>query len=81
LILDEPTRGIDVNAKVELQNIIFDLKHAGLSILFISSELSEVVQTSDRIAVLRDRKKIAELIESEKTEEKIMKLIAEGVEE
>jgi simple sugar transport system ATP-binding protein len=60
LILDEPTRGIDVGAKAEIQKLVLDLAEDGKSILFISSELDEVMRISDRIVVLRDHKKAAE---------------------
>jgi monosaccharide-transporting ATPase len=60
LILDEPTRGIDVGAKAEIQRLVLELAEEGKSILFISSELEEVLRTSHRIVVLRDRKKAAE---------------------
>ena len=60
LILDEPTRGIDVGAKAEIQKLVLNLAEEGKSILFISSELEEVLRTSHRIVVLRDRKKAAE---------------------
>ncbi|MEO5796733.1 MAG: sugar ABC transporter ATP-binding protein [Rhodoferax sp.] len=61
LILDEPTRGIDVAAKQEIMEEILRLARGGMSVLFISSEMSEVVRVSDRIAVLRDRRKVGEL--------------------
>ncbi len=60
LILDEPTRGIDVGAKAEIQKLVLDLANEGMSIVFISSELEEVLRISHRIVVLRDRKKAAE---------------------
>jgi len=60
LILDEPTRGIDVGAKAEIQKLVLDLAEEGKSIVFISSELEEVLRTSHRIVVLRDHKKAAE---------------------
>ncbi len=60
LILDEPTRGIDVGAKAEIQKLVLDLAEEGMSVLFISSELDEVLRISNRIVVLRDRKKAAE---------------------
>jgi simple sugar transport system ATP-binding protein len=60
LILDEPTRGIDVGAKVEIQKLVLDLVKEGMAIIFISSELEEVLRISQRILVLRDRKKVAE---------------------
>lgn len=60
LILDEPTRGIDVGAKAEIQKLVLDLAEEGKSIIFISSELEEVLRTCRRIMVLRDHKKAAE---------------------
>jgi simple sugar transport system ATP-binding protein len=60
LILDEPTRGIDVGAKAEIQKLVLDLAEEGMAVVFISSELEEVLRISHRIVVLRDRKKAAE---------------------
>jgi simple sugar transport system ATP-binding protein len=60
LILDEPTRGVDVGAKAEIQKLVLSLAEEGKSCVFISSELEEVLRISDRVAVLRDRKKVAE---------------------
>ena len=60
LILDEPTRGVDVGAKTEIQKLVMQLAEDGKSCVFISSELEEVLRVSDRVAVLRDRKKVAE---------------------
>jgi monosaccharide-transporting ATPase len=60
LILDEPTRGIDVGAKAEIQKLVLLLAEEGKSCVFISSELDEVMRTSHRIVVLRDREKMAE---------------------
>ncbi|MBN1429885.1 MAG: sugar ABC transporter ATP-binding protein [Anaerolineae bacterium] len=60
LILDEPTRGIDVGAKAEIQKLVLLLAEEGKSCVFISSELDEVLRCSHRIMVLRDRKKVAE---------------------
>ena len=60
LILDEPTRGIDVGAKTEIQKLVMKLAEEGKSCVFISSELEEVLRISDRVVVLRDRKKVAE---------------------
>ncbi|CAG1771472.1 partial Fructose import ATP-binding protein FruK, partial [uncultured bacterium] len=60
LILDEPTRGIDVGAKAEIQRLVLDLAEQGMSVVFISSELEEVLRISHRIVVLRDHKKAAE---------------------
>jgi galactofuranose transport system ATP-binding protein len=61
LILDEPTRGIDIAAKQELMNEILELARGGTAVLFISAEIDEVVRVSDRIMVLRDRTKAGEL--------------------
>jgi galactofuranose transport system ATP-binding protein len=65
LILDEPTRGIDVGAKAEIQKLVTDLAASGMSVVFISSELEEVLRLSQRIVVMRDRHKIAELVNDE----------------
>ena len=61
LILDEPTRGIDIGAKAEIQQTVLDLAADGMGVVFISSELEEVVRLSDDIEVLKDRHKIAEI--------------------
>jgi simple sugar transport system ATP-binding protein len=76
LIMDEPTRGIDVHAKAEIMNLAMRLCDEGMSLVFISSELEEVIRCSDRIAVMRDRKKIAEVSGADMSEEKILKTIA-----
>lgn len=76
LILDEPTRGIDVGAKAEIEKLIIGLSDKGLSILFISSELEEVINCSDRIAVLRDRRFLTELTGTGLEETNIMRVIA-----
>jgi len=78
LILDEPTRGIDVGAKMEIQKLILSLSRQGISILFISSELSEVVRCASRVAILRDHVKIGELTGERIDENSIMRYIAEG---
>ncbi len=75
-ILDEPTRGIDVGAKAEIEKLIQSLRQEGLAVLFISSELEEIVRQSQRVVVLRDRQKIGELTEGEISEEAIMQSIA-----
>jgi simple sugar transport system ATP-binding protein len=61
LILDEPTRGIDIGAKAEIQATVVALSDAGVSVVYISSEIDEVVRLSDRIAILKDRRKIDEI--------------------
>ena len=76
LILDEPTRGIDVGAKAEIEKQIAKLCGDGMAILFISSELEEVVRDSHRVVVLRDRKQVCELAGAEIELSTIMKAIA-----
>jgi simple sugar transport system ATP-binding protein len=76
LILDEPTRGIDVGAKAEIEKLVRQLCEGGMAIVFISSELEEVVRDSHRVVVLRDRKKIGELTAGEIQLSTIMDLIA-----
>jgi monosaccharide-transporting ATPase len=78
LILDEPTRGIDVGAKAEIQKLIVKLCQEGKSILFISSELEEVLRCSNRIAVLRDRHKVTEMKNVHISQQDIMQAIAGG---
>jgi simple sugar transport system ATP-binding protein len=75
-ILDEPTRGIDVGAKAEIEKLIQSLRQDGLAVLFISSELEEVVRQSQRVVVLRDRRKVDELTEAAISEQAIMESIA-----
>ncbi len=75
LILDEPTRGIDVGAKAEIQKLVLSLAEKGKACIFISSELEEVLRTSHRIVVLRDREKVTEF-SGEVDEHKIMYAIA-----
>jgi simple sugar transport system ATP-binding protein len=77
LILDEPTRGIDVGAKAEIQKLVLELAEDGKACVFISSELEEVLRTSHRIVVLRDREKINEF-SGEVDEHKIMQAMAES---
>jgi simple sugar transport system ATP-binding protein len=78
LLLDEPTRGIDVGAKREIMELILRLSREGKSILFISSEFEEVLRCSNRIAVLKDKAKVAELTGTDMNEGTIMRTIAEG---
>ncbi|MBI5834869.1 MAG: sugar ABC transporter ATP-binding protein, partial [Armatimonadetes bacterium] len=79
LILDEPTRGIDVGAKAEVEKLTADLSAEGMAIVFISSELEEVVRASHRVMVLRDRAKVGELTGNQIDEATIMGTIAGGV--
>ena len=77
LILDEPTRGIDVGTKTEIQKLVIKLAQEGKGIVFISSEIEEMLRTCNRLAVLRDGAKVGEL-SGEMTQELVMKTIAEG---
>ena len=78
LILDEPTRGIDVGAKTEIMEQVIALAEDGVAIVFISSELDEVVRLSDRIMVMKDRRKLAELVVDETvTSDSIITTIAD----
>jgi len=77
LILDEPTRGIDVGAHAEIIQIIKRLASEGKAMLIISSELAEIVDYSDRVVVLRDRQKVAELTGEDVNQNEIMQTIAE----
>jgi len=77
LILDEPTRGIDVGAHAEIINIIKRLCQQGIALLVISSELAEVVDYSDKVVVLRDHKKVTELVGDDINVNAIMQTIAE----
>jgi len=78
LILDEPTRGIDVGAKAEILNLIRELAGQGLGVLMISSELEEVVEAASRIFVLRDGRTVAELEGDAVTEQSVMAAMAHG---
>ncbi len=78
LILDEPTRGIDVGGKADIQSLIRELADAGLGVLMISSELEEVIEGSDRVFVLRDGRSVADLPRSELSEMAVMTAMAQG---
>jgi len=78
LILDEPTRGIDVGAKRDIQILIRDLADDGVGVLFISSELEEVVACCDRVVTLRDGTTVAELTGDEISEGALMAAMATG---
>ena len=78
LILDEPTRGIDVGAKAEIQKLVDSLAHDGLGVVFISSELEEVVEGSDRAVALKDGSVVGMLSGDEVNEGRLMALLAEG---
>ena len=78
LILDEPTRGIDVGAKGEIQALIRELAEGGLAVLMISSEIEEIVEGADRAAVLRDGRSVVALAGAELTEERVLDAMAHG---
>jgi monosaccharide-transporting ATPase len=78
LILDEPTRGIDVGAKAQIQALVAEQAREGTAVLFISAELDEVVRLSDRVLVLRDRRPVAELAGEDVEMDHVMELIATG---
>ena len=72
-MLDEPTRGIDIGAKQEIYSLIEELKNAGLAVILVSSELSEIMRLSDRIVVMAEGRKTAEFSREEAASENIMK--------
>lgn len=78
LILDEPTRGIDVGAKLEIMEEILRLSNQGLGVIFISSEFEELIRCSTKIAILKDKEMIAELHHEQMTESSILHTIAGG---
>jgi simple sugar transport system ATP-binding protein len=78
LVLDEPTRGIDIGAKAEIQNLVTNLAENGLSVVFISAELEEVVRISNRVAVLRERRKVGDLANHDLTVDRLLAIIAES---
>jgi ribose transport system ATP-binding protein len=78
LILDEPTRGIDIGAKGEIQALINELAESGLGVLMISSELEELVEGSSRVIVMRDGERVAELRGKEISQDSIIRAMAEG---
>ena len=76
IILDEPTRGIDVGAKADIQLKVAELSEAGLSVIFISSELEEVLRLAQRVVVMRDRRQIGELDAHETDLDELIEFIA-----
>ena len=78
LILDEPTRGIDIGTKIEIQKLVLQLAAEGKSVTFISSEIDEMLRTCSRLIVMRDRKAVGELSGEDLTQSKIMATIAGG---
>ena len=78
LILDEPTRGIDIGTKLEIQRLVLKLAEENVSVTFISSEIEEMLRTCSRLIVMRDRKIVGELTGDELSQTNIMKTIAGG---
>ena len=78
LILDEPTRGIDIGTKIEIQKLVLKLASEGMSVTFISSETDEMLRTCSRLVVMRDRKVVGELSGTDLTQTKVMETIAGG---
>ncbi|GIJ20676.1 sugar ABC transporter ATP-binding protein [Micromonospora lutea] len=79
LILDEPTRGIDIGAKAEIQKLVVQLSDGGMAVLFISAELEEVLRLSHKIAVMRDREMVAHLHNDDTVDaDRVMQTIASG---
>ncbi|BDZ61679.1 hypothetical protein GCM10025873_14700 [Demequina sediminis] len=77
LVLDEPTRGIDVGAKVEIQNLVGELADNGMSVMFISAELEEVLRVGDRVAVLRDGRIVDTVAAGEMSSAALLALVAQ----
>jgi ribose transport system ATP-binding protein len=78
LLLDEPTRGIDVGAKAEVQALVDELADEGLAVLLISSDTEELIEGSDRVVVLKDGVVVGELTGDAVTEDALMRAIAAG---
>ncbi|MCI8732133.1 MAG: sugar ABC transporter ATP-binding protein, partial [Lachnospiraceae bacterium] len=78
LILDEPTRGIDVGTKVDIQKLVLKLAAEGMSVTFISSEMDEMLRTCSRLIVMRDRRVVGELTAEDLNQNKVMNTIAGG---
>ena len=78
LILDEPTRGIDVGTKTEIQKLVLKLAQKGVSVTFISSEIEEMLRTCSRLIVMRDRRIVGELKDGQLTQDCVMRTIAGG---
>ena len=78
LMLDEPTRGIDIGTKAEIQKIVIDLAAQGMAVLFISSELDEELRCCRRIVVLKDMEKAGEVVGDNISEGAVMQIMAGG---
>lgn len=78
LIVDEPTRGIDVGAKAEVHNLLSEMAQSGIAIIVISSELPEVLALADRIVTMREGRVTGEMMRADATQEKLMTLMTVG---
>lgn len=78
LILDEPTRGIDVGTKTEIQKLVIKLAEEGMTVVFISSEIDEMLRTVNKLCVMRDGAKVGELMNNDLTQDDVMAAIAGG---
>ena len=79
LIVDEPTRGIDVGAKVEVHNLLFEMANAGIAVIAISSELPEILAISDRIVTMREGVVTGEIRRDDADQEKLMTMMTLNV--
>ncbi len=77
LLMDEPTRGIDVGAKAEVQRLIDEVAREGLGVLMISSELEEVIEGSDRVVVMQEGRKVGEISHRDASEERVLGMISQ----
>jgi len=75
LIVDEPTRGIDVGAKVDVHNLLFDMARSGIAVIAISSELPEVLAISDRIVTMREGRVTGEIARENADQQKLMTMM------
>ena len=81
LILDEPTRGIDVGAKAEIQSLIDELAGQGLSVLMISSEIEELMEGADRVTVMRDGRSTVTMAHGEVSQDRLLGAMAQSAQE
>ena len=77
MIFDEPTRGIDVGAKVEIYNLMNQLKKQGIAVMFVSSEMPEVLGIADRVIVMCDGRITGEVMANETTQNEVLKFATE----
>jgi inositol transport system ATP-binding protein len=78
LIVDEPTRGIDIGAKVEVHNLLFEMAKRGIAVIAISSELAEILAISDRIVTMREGRITGEIDRESANEERLMTMMTLG---